>query len=78
VNIICVGVMFGNPEVTSGGNALKFYSSVRIDIRKIETLKDNTGVRARTKIVKNKVIIVTIMIKLAKLHHLVYPGCTSI
>jgi hypothetical protein len=72
VNIICVGVMFGNPEVTSGGNALKFYSSVRIDIRKIETLKDNTGVRARTKIVKNKVIIVT-MIKLAKLHPRVYP-----
>ena len=49
------GVMFGNPEVTSGGNALKFYSSVRVDVRKIEILKENLGVRVRVKIVKNKV-----------------------
>lgn len=53
-----VGVMFGNPEVTPGGRALKFYSSVRIDIRRIETLKsgtDATGIRVRAKVVKNKV-----------------------
>ncbi len=53
-----VGVMFGNPETTSGGRALKFYSSVRIDVRKIETLKqgsDMVGNRTRAKIVKNKV-----------------------
>ena len=53
-----VGVMFGNPEVTPGGRALKFYSSVRIDIRRIETISDgpnNIGNRVRAKIVKNKV-----------------------
>jgi len=53
-----VGVMFGNPETTSGGRALKFYSSVRMDIRKIKSLKDSgefSGVRARVKVVKNKV-----------------------
>ena len=53
-----IGVMFGSPEVTPGGRALKFYSSVRIDIRRIEAIKDNgevTGSRTRTKIVKNKV-----------------------
>lgn len=53
-----VGVMFGNPEVTPGGRALKFYSSVRIDIRKVETLKrgeDMVGNRVRAKVVKNKV-----------------------
>ena len=52
-----IGVMFGNPETTSGGRALKFYSSVRIDIRRIESLKDggeNVGNRCRVKIVKNK------------------------
>jgi recombination protein RecA len=52
-----IGVMFGNPETTTGGNALKFYSSMRLDIRKIETLKDNQeviGGRVRVKIVKNK------------------------
>ena len=50
--------MFGNPETTTGGNALKFYSSVRLDIRRIETLKegDNSiGNRVRVKVVKNKV-----------------------
>ncbi len=53
-----VGVMYGNPEVTTGGRALKFYSSVRIDIRKIETLKSNgemIGSRTRAKVVKNKI-----------------------
>jgi len=53
-----IGVMFGNPETTTGGRALKFYSSVRIDLRKITTLKagDNVfGVRVRAKVVKNKV-----------------------
>lgn len=53
-----IGVMFGNPETTTGGLALKFYSSVRMDIRKIETLKDGdkaVGSRHRVKVVKNKV-----------------------
>ncbi|HMK42852.1 MAG TPA: recombinase RecA [Dissulfurispiraceae bacterium] len=53
-----IGVMFGNPETTTGGNALKFYASMRLDIRKIETLKDGQeaiGGRVRVKIVKNKV-----------------------
>ncbi len=52
-----IGVMYGNPETTTGGNALKFYSSVRIDIRKMSNIKDGEeqlGVRARVKIVKNK------------------------
>ena len=53
-----IGVMFGNPETTTGGRALKFYSSVRLDIRKIENLKqgdDIIGNRVRVKVVKNKV-----------------------
>jgi len=53
-----IGVMFGNPETTTGGNALKFYSSVRMDIRRIAALKDGDkviGNRTRVKIVKNKV-----------------------
>jgi recombination protein RecA len=53
-----VGVMFGSPETTTGGRALKFYSSVRLDIRRIETLKDGAdavGNRTRVKVVKNKV-----------------------
>ena len=53
-----IGVMFGNPETTTGGNALKFYSSVRIDIRRIAALKDGEeviGNRTRAKVVKNKV-----------------------
>jgi recombination protein RecA len=53
-----IGVMFGSPETTPGGRALKFYSSVRLDIRKIENLKDGTdvvGSRTRVKVVKNKV-----------------------
>ena len=53
-----IGVMYGNPETTTGGRALKFYSSVRIDVRKIETLKNGSeivGSRTRAKIVKNKV-----------------------
>jgi recombination protein RecA len=53
-----IGVMFGNPETTTGGRALKFYSSVRIDIRRIASLKEGeevTGSRAKVKVVKNKV-----------------------
>ena len=53
-----IGVMFGNPETTTGGNALKFYSSVRIDIRKISQIKDGENVlgsRVKVKVVKNKV-----------------------
>jgi recombination protein RecA len=52
-----IGVMFGNPETTTGGRALKFYSSVRVDIRRIATIKDGdmvTGGRTRVKVVKNK------------------------
>ncbi len=52
-----VGVMFGNPEVTPGGKALKFYASVRIDVRKTDILKDSEGAagnRTRAKVVKNK------------------------
>jgi recombination protein RecA len=52
-----LGVMFGNPETTTGGNALKFYSSVRLDIRRIESIKegqDVVGSRVRVKVVKNK------------------------
>ena len=53
-----VGVMYGNPEVTTGGRALKFYSSVRIDVRRVEALKNGSevvGSRTRAKVVKNKV-----------------------
>ena len=53
-----IGVMFGNPETTSGGNALKFYSSVRLDVRRIAAIKEGdqvTGNRTRVKVVKNKV-----------------------
>lgn len=52
-----IGVAYGNPETTTGGNALKFYSSIRIDIRKMATIKDGeeqTGTRAKVKVVKNK------------------------
>ena len=52
-----IGIMFGNPETTTGGNALKFYASVRIDVRKVTQLKDGdeaTGNRTRAKVVKNK------------------------
>jgi recombination protein RecA len=53
-----IGVMFGNPETTTGGMALKFYSSIRIDLRRITTLKDTTGAvgsRIRARVVKNKI-----------------------
>src|SRR5699024_4690248 len=53
-----VGVVYGNPEVTTGGRALKFYASVRIDVRRIEHIKNGTellGSRTRCKVVKNKV-----------------------
>ncbi|MCH8314572.1 MAG: hypothetical protein IIA64_01240, partial [Planctomycetes bacterium] len=58
VGLISRDVFFGNPEVTPGGKALKFYSSVRIDLRKIESIKQGTevvGNRVRARIVKNKV-----------------------
>jgi recombination protein RecA len=53
-----IGVMFGNPETTTGGNALKFYASVRLDIRKVEAIKtgqDEVGNHVRVKVIKNKV-----------------------
>jgi len=53
-----IGVMFGNPETTTGGRALKFYSSVRIDLRRITTIKDSGGAigsRVRARVVKNKI-----------------------
>jgi recombination protein RecA len=53
-----IGVMFGNPETTTGGNALKFYSSLRLDIRKVNQIKDGQeaiGNRTKVKVVKNKV-----------------------
>jgi recombination protein RecA len=53
-----IGVMFGNPETTTGGRALKFYSSVRLDIRRIAAIKDGetvTGSRTKVKVVKNKI-----------------------
>ncbi|TAK62276.1 MAG: recombinase RecA [Bacteroidetes bacterium] len=53
-----IGIMFGNPETTTGGNALKFYASVRLDVRRIEAIKDGTtviGNRVKVKVVKNKV-----------------------
>jgi recombination protein RecA len=53
-----VGIVFGNPEVTPGGRALKFYSSVRMDLRRTETLKQGTnaiGTRVKVRVVKNKV-----------------------
>ncbi|MDY3225827.1 MAG: recombinase RecA [Candidatus Faecousia sp.] len=53
-----IGVMYGNPETTTGGNALKFYASVRLDVRKIETIKEGSNVignKTRVKVVKNKV-----------------------
>src|SRR5690606_3347238 len=53
-----IGVMFGNPETTTGGNALKFYASVRLDIRRIGAIKDKEDVignQTRVKVVKNKV-----------------------
>ena len=53
-----MGVLFGNPETTPGGRALKFYASVRLDVRRVETLKQGTemvGNRTRVKVVKNKV-----------------------
>jgi recombination protein RecA len=53
-----IGVMFGNPETTPGGRALKFYTSIRIDLRRISTIKDGTGAigtRVRARVVKNKI-----------------------
>ena len=53
-----IGVMFGNPETTTGGKALKFYSSVRVDLRRLSTITDNHGAigsRVRARVVKNKI-----------------------
>jgi len=53
-----IGVMFGNPETTTGGNALKFYASVRLDVRRIQSIKigaEIVGNRTRVRVVKNKV-----------------------
>ena len=53
-----IGVMYGNPETTTGGNALKFYSSVRLDVRRVESIKEGSNVvgnKTRVKVVKNKV-----------------------
>jgi recombination protein RecA len=50
-----VGVIYGSPEVTAGGNALKFYASIRLDTRRKEVLPDNAGIRVKVKVVKNKV-----------------------
>ena len=53
-----IGVMYGNPETTTGGNALKFYASVRLDVRRVESIKEGANVvgnRTRVKVVKNKV-----------------------
>ena len=53
-----IGVMYGNPETTTGGNALKFYSSVRLDVRRVESIKEGgnvIGSKTRVKVVKNKV-----------------------
>jgi recombination protein RecA len=54
-----IGVMFGNPETTTGGQALKFYSTIRVDIRRLQTIKDSTGAavgsRVRARVVKNKI-----------------------
>ena len=53
-----IGIIFGNPETTTGGNALKFYSTVRVDIRRVSQIKEGDkylGNRVRTKVVKNKV-----------------------
>lgn len=52
-----IGIMYGNPEVTAGGNALKFYSSVRLDVRRKEVMKENQGISVRVKVVKNKVTL---------------------
>ena len=57
-----IGIVFGNPEVTTGGNALKFYSSVRLDIRRITSIKQGDqliGNRTRIKVVKNKMEIIS-------------------
>src|SRR3990167_8318827 len=53
-----IGIMFGNPETTPGGRALKFYSSVRLDVRKVDNIKEGEkviGSRVKTKVVKNKI-----------------------
>ncbi len=74
-----IGVMFGSPETTTGGKALKFYASVRLDIRRIETLKDGTdavGNRTRVKVVKNKCLAAgTRVFDPTHRHHAPDRGC---
>ena len=69
-----IGVMFGNPETTTGGNALKFYASVRLDIRRIGAIKDRdevVGNQTRVKVVKNKVAPA---LQAGRIRHHVRPG----
>ncbi len=69
-----IGVMFGSPETTTGGRALKFYSSIRLDVRRIETLKDGqemVGNRTRVKVVKNKVAPA---VQAGRVRHHLRPG----
>ena len=69
-----IGIMFGNPETTTGGNALKFYASVRLDIRRIGAIKDRdevVGNQTRVKVVKNKVAPA---LQAGRVRHHVRPG----